>query len=345
MSVQEALDELQYGGPEIRVRAALELSRLADPVALPPLIAALDDNEPEVRAAAAEALAPFRPRQAVAKLIPLLQDRSWLVREAAATTLGIIGDPSSSRALLELVERGYARDVTSQRHHQTIMEGTIALGRIKDPRSTPVLIKLMKKGYLNAVSDWQLQLRQAAALGLGYLDQPAGVEALLNILNEGEQREVRETAITALSMVRSDESFKILIAALNNRLFENSRSSWPRLQGAITALGQMDNPKAVPYLLPLVDNEAAEVRMALARALTRLGGNESKEVLLKLLRDRMAEVRAAAAQALGHLQISEASGALNVVLRDPNRQVAGAAQVALDQIKALPPGNPDTPKA
>ncbi|MEI6046061.1 MAG: HEAT repeat domain-containing protein, partial [Chloroflexota bacterium] len=315
------------------------LAHLADPAALMPLIEALEDKEPEVRAAVAEALGTFHDRQAVPKLIPLLQDRSWVVREAVATTLGLLGDPTAGKALLELLEKNYAREVNTQRHHQTMMESVIALGRIKDIRATPILVKILSKGYRSAVSDWQRQVRQAAAIGLGYLDQPAGVDALLAVLTDGEGREVREAAITGLSMLRSEESFKKLLAALNLRLFENPAWVWPRLQGAVTALGQMGNPRALPYLLPLVESESSEVRMALARSLAQLGEANSKEVLLKLLRDRMAEVRVAAAQALGHLQISEAAGALNVVLRDPNRLVAGAAQVALDQIKALPPGN------
>lgn len=342
MRLQDLLDELNYGGPEIRARAAHALGELADPTTFSVLLEAADDPEPEVRAVVVEALAAFRDKRAVPKLIPLLEDRSWLVREAVATTLGIIGDPTASAALLQLVDKGYARDVNSQRHHQTIMEGTIALGRIKDPRATPVLVKMLKKGYKSSVSDWQVQIRQAAALGLGYLDQPAGVDALLDVLSEDEKREIRETIITALSMLHSDYSFKAMISALNVRMFEDPRRAWPRQQGAVTALGEMGKPEAIPYMLPLVNSEASEVRMALARSLAQLGESNSKEVLLKLLRDRMAEVRAAAAQALGHLQISEASGALNVVLRDPNRLVAGAAQVALDQIKALPPASGNT---
>jgi HEAT repeat protein len=342
MRIEEALDELRYGGPEIRARAAHTLGELGDQAAAEPLLAALDDPEPEVRAVVAEALANLHERRAVPKLIPMLDDNNWLVREAVAEALGVLGDPAASPALLKLVEKGYAREINSQRHHQAIMEGTIALGRIKDPRATTLLIKILKKGYKSAVSDWQVQVRQAAGLGLGYLDQPAGVDALLDSLRDEEPRDLRETIITALSMLRSEYSFKAMVNALTIRMFEDPRRVWPRQEGAVTALGQMGNPQAIPYLTPMVNSESAEVRAALARSLALLGETGSKDVLLKLLRDRMAEVRAAAAQALGSLQISEASGALNVVLRDPNRLVAGAAQVALDQIKALPPapGNP-----
>ncbi len=340
MSVQDSLAELQYGGPEVRARAAANLGRVADPATLPILIAALDDSEPEVRAAIAESLALFRSKEAVPKLIPLLQDKSWVVREAVATTLGIIADPAASRPLLDLIDKNYNREINTQRLHQTMMETTIALGRIKDPRATPTLTKMLKKGYRSSISDWQLQVRQAAALGLGYLDQPAGVEALLGVLSDGEAPDIIRTALTALTMVKNEQNFKPLVNGLSVGMLEDARKIWPRQQGAVVGLGALGNPKAVPYLLPMVDNQAAEVRKALANSLAQLGDDvASKDALLKLLRDRMAEVRAAAAQALGHLQISDASGALNVVLRDPNRLVSGAAQVALDQIKALPPAS------
>ena len=43
MSFQEILDDLRYGGPEIRIRAAHALGHSEDTVAIEPLLEALDD--------------------------------------------------------------------------------------------------------------------------------------------------------------------------------------------------------------------------------------------------------------------------------------------------------------
>jgi HEAT repeat protein len=336
MSLEQTINELRYGGPQVRIRAAANLALANNPQVTPYLLEALHDEDAEVRIAVAHALNTYRDPQVVPSLIDLLKDKNFSVNASAATTLGLIGDERAVKALLQMVERVLRFGPNILVQHQAIVQGLIALGRIKDERATGLLIRMLKKGYKHSISDWQLQVRQAAALGLGLFDQPGGVEALIESLNDDERPELLESITTALGMLRSEHSFKQMVGYLNFAPFENESKLFRRQQGLIIALGQRRDRAAVPYLLPLVSSNFPEVRIALTETLVRLGETEQGEALIPLLRDRSSDVRHAAAQALGQLGIQSAAGPLSAVAVDPDRRVAGAAQTALDSIKALP---------
>lgn len=338
MSLDQIINELRYGGPQVRSRAAANMALANNPQVIPFLIEALGDEDPEVRAATARALNTYRDQRAVPSLIGLLYDNNFTVTEAAATTLGLTGDPAAVKGLQDVIERALRFGPNTIFQHQTVVQAVIALGRIKDPRATGTLIKMLKQGYKNAVSDWKVQVRQAAALGIGLLDQPAGTTELIETLTEDERAELRESVTTALGTLRSENSFRQMVANLSFAPFENQPKLWRRQEGITIALGQRGDRAALPYLLPLVSSPYPEVRVALCEALVRLSETEHGDVLIPLLRDRSGEVRAAAATALGMLGIQSAAGPLSAVAVDPDRRVAGAAMNALENIKALPSG-------
>jgi HEAT repeat protein len=336
MSFDQTINELRYGGPQVRIRAATFLAEANNPQVTPYLLEALKDEDAEVRIAVAHALNTYRDPQAVPTLIQLLNDKNFAVNASAATTLGLTGDERAVKPLLHMVERVLRFGPNILVQHQAIVQGLVALGRIRDERATGLLIKMLKKGYRHSVSDWQLQVRQAAALGLGLLDQPAGNQILIDTLTDDEPADLLESLTTALGMLRSEQSFKMMAGYLRFAPFENENKLFRRQQGLIIALGQRGDRAAVPYLLPLVTSVYPEVRIALTETLVRLGETEQGDALIPLLRDRSSDVRTAAATALGALGVQSAAGPLSAVAVDPDRRVAGAAQNALENIKALP---------
>jgi HEAT repeat protein len=338
MNLEQLVNELRYGGPQVRTRAARTMAEVNDPQLIPFLIEGLTDEEPEVRVAIAHALNAYRDPRAAPALIKLVQENNFVVAEAAATTLGLTGDNSAVKPLLDMVERAKRFGPNTIYQHNAITQGIVALGRLKDPRATDLLIKTLRKGYKHSVSDWNLQVRQGAALGLGLLDSPDGTAALVETLSDDESRELRGSIVMALGMLRSPESLRILTANLGYAPFEDQTKAWRRLEGITIALGVRGDRAAVPYLLPLVESPYPEIRIALSESLVRLGETDKGEVLIRLLRDRSADVRVAAAQALGALGIQAAAGPLSAVAVDPDRRVAGAAFNALENLKALPSG-------
>ncbi len=96
----EGVRDLKSPHQAVRVQAARRLGRLADPAAVPDLIAALAATEAPVRRAAARALGEIRDAKATDALVKALGDRDANVRFYAARALGQIRDPAAGEALV-----------------------------------------------------------------------------------------------------------------------------------------------------------------------------------------------------------------------------------------------------
>lgn len=108
LSVRDLVDRLRKGDDfRVRVQAALELGKSADPEALDPLIEALADHNASVRAAAAAALGELGDADAIPALKERRLDRSDAVRKQIKATLAVLtgvaaGEPRPARLLVKI---------------------------------------------------------------------------------------------------------------------------------------------------------------------------------------------------------------------------------------------------
>ncbi|MBI2345560.1 MAG: HEAT repeat domain-containing protein [Deltaproteobacteria bacterium] len=94
---------LQNPDAWMRLWAAVSLFHLyKDPRAVPPLIAALVEQDPRIRGVAAAVLGNTGDRRAVSPLLATLRDAEWEVREAAANALGNIAGRVDTAVLSRL---------------------------------------------------------------------------------------------------------------------------------------------------------------------------------------------------------------------------------------------------
>jgi hypothetical protein len=107
-SVRELVDRLKNADDfRVRLQAALELGKSADPDALDPLIGALADQNASVRAGAAAALGQLGDRDAIPALKERRLDRSDAVRKQVKATLAALtgetaGEPRPARLLVQI---------------------------------------------------------------------------------------------------------------------------------------------------------------------------------------------------------------------------------------------------
>lgn len=116
-SVSELAERLKHGDDfRVRVQAALELGKSADPDALDPLVAGLDDPNASVRTAAAAALQELGDADAVPALQQHRLDKSDLVRKQIKTTVAALeqaaAEPAARPARL-LVKIGTMKNRTA----------------------------------------------------------------------------------------------------------------------------------------------------------------------------------------------------------------------------------------
>jgi len=152
----------ESGDPETRIYAVWALGAIADPAAVPDLVALSEDEDAGVRKTACHALGSFSAAQAQAALAARLQDGVADVRWNAAIALGRRGDPRAQPELLRMLDRewmGRVPDLTPPQLEAAMTEAVVAAGHVDDPEIRAALKKL--RG-----SDPNLSLREAARVAL-----------------------------------------------------------------------------------------------------------------------------------------------------------------------------------
>src|SRR5438045_156103 len=98
---QHLIDALQHENWRVRQYAAWGLGQLADPRALNPLIARLNDSSEAVQEKVAAALGELDDKSAVEPIIHILQSALPTVQIAAAEALGLLNDKRAVPALVD----------------------------------------------------------------------------------------------------------------------------------------------------------------------------------------------------------------------------------------------------
>jgi hypothetical protein len=110
-----------------------------------------------------------------------------------------------------------------------------------------------------------------------------------------------------------------------------------RLEAA-DELATRAHPRAAELILPLLNDENAEVRRSAVADLARLGGRAAVLPLIRALEDPSAEVRQQAVVSLGLLGDERATPSLIALLPDPRRGAAAAEALAnIGSAAAVPP--------
>ena len=104
-------------------------------------------------------------------------------------------------------------------------------------------------------------------------------------------------------------------------------------EACVRALGEIDDPEAVPALLASLRDKAVSVRSASAWALGEIEDPRAVEPLMRALWDDDAEVRSQAAWALGELEDPRAVEGLMGALKDTDAEVRKQAAWALGEMK------------
>ena len=167
--------------------------------------------------------------------------------------------------------------------------------------------------------------RSAELLGeVASLDDGAAVDALVSAAHDDESEAVRDSAIDALDQL-GQPALEQLLSELPEVDTGDGRADWAAAEGFVAAL----------------DSDRAELRMAAANALGRLGNAKTLPQLVDRLDDESARVRARAARAIGNVGAPKGVPPLAERLDAPNvdvrREVADAlAAIGTDRaVEAL----------
>lgn len=165
------------------------------------------------------------------------------------------------------------------------LEAAVDLGIIQSQVAVPFLIR--------ATRDHVEDVRLASVRALGQLNNPWGLKALLNTIEEGRRwtgSSIAEVLLGMGTMVRPE-----IVSRLESTTNVNARLLYVRLCGLLRI------PETVSKLCLLLSDADKETRISAARALGQIGDVSAVEGLIHSLDDEGWEVTAQAAKALGAL--------------------------------------------
>lgn len=181
-----------------RMQAARAFCELQDRRAIPLLIRLLGDECPLVRVSAAYALGRNPDPDAVPRLIAQLQDWNGYVRKGIVWALGNCRNPIALDSLLWALEY----DITAVR-----LWAASALGQLGVGEAVPHLIRAFRQETVAVVRSncvWAL-----GKLLLGYIDREAGIELLVDALQD-EDLGVQSDAALALRRLGDEWGLQML---------------------------------------------------------------------------------------------------------------------------------------
>lgn len=348
--VSQLIANLQDKNPEVRRKAATDLGALKDPRAVEPLITALEVTNNNVYFWSSD---PVREAQtnneavqpqltaikdseayvnalvnigepAIQPLIGALHDQNAneYARKGASDALVKIGAP----ALNPLIT---AMNTSDSAYLALNVPSRIAmiLGRIKDPRAVEPLIAVARTNQLL----WENQLRPNVIIALDNIGEPA-VAPLIATLKDSDPQ-VRGFALAALVGI-GGPAVEPLIAALTNGANQQTpeighkskkRKSQPTpvdpvRQGAVNALGEIKDPRAIQPLAATLRDPNSDLRESALQALGNIGP-AALQSLIAALQSTDANLQRQVEKQLGDIADPRAIGPLIAALKSPGWNV------------------------
>jgi HEAT repeat protein len=236
-------------------------------------------------------------------LIIALTNPDLQVQYEAAEALGNIGDEKAVGPLiaaLKCVEFSGVRWKAAE-----------ALSKIGDPAVEPLIAVLQHPDE---------DVRWKAAIALGEIGNTDAIEPLIALLRD-DDRFVRSRAAHALGMI-GEPAVNRLIEILHGG---DGDSRW----GAVMALGQSRDPRAVEPLIVALADTHGDVRAEAAAALAAIG-RPAVEPLIRFLKYTHGAARAEVVTALGELHDAEAIEPLVQILENADEGERRAVAEALN---------------
>ncbi len=277
---------------------------------LPYLVEGLSDPHPEIRQAAVNGLVKLGQwsLQAIAKV---QEEGPEIARKEA------------EKAFREICE-GFRKDLRENSDRLIRRDMARYIGELRYAKATPDLIDKLQK-------DADPEVRSACAYALGNIGAKFAVGPLQEVMENGkEEMPVRLAAAVALGQMGNEQGIKFLIDQL--------KSSDEKVRAAaVEALRTIGKP-ATRLLIEAAQSKDSLQRWGAVAALGETGDPKAVPILLKALRDEDENVRAVAAASLGKLRYARAARQLVQALADKSERVQAHAEWALENIgeRAIP---------
>ncbi|TAF08347.1 MAG: aminopeptidase [Nostocales cyanobacterium] len=290
--IPELKAQLEFDpNPISRIYAAEALAKKGALEAAKALSAAVK-NDPfwGVRVEVAKQLAEIKLDQAFDGLVSGLQDQNPCVRRSVLESLSQIKTHPSYKAVKAFVQDGDASYYVEAAACRSI--GAIASANLDDKPHEEKVIKLLKS-VLEEKAGWNEVVRSGAIAGLAeFKASETALNLLLEYTKLGISQPLRLSTIRALGKISVGQT-PVNIERILDRLAEIAKETFFLTQVAVvTALGQMETPKAIGILQALANQTAdGRVRRYAEEEISKVQKNIGPEKSLLQMREELNQIK------------------------------------------------------
>ena len=309
-AVTPLLEALQTRDPDLLPLYQQILARI--PAATPTLIKLMGSAHPVIRGRIAEIFTINKERAAVPALLDALDGEYFTVRSRAALALAKIGEPKAKQKLLNLLK---------DPEDEVRIAACLALAYFRDPSTFDDITNVL-------LDDPKIEVRQAAARGLGNTQHSAALPYLMEALRDSFWWYEREYAVGDLLQAIE----KIGYAAVNPLIEALQDKEGTVRKFAAILLGKIGDPRAIEHLGMSLYDVHHEVGKASAESLAKFGGT-SFQVLTEALSHPEMWIRIHAILGLTRIKDPRVTPILLRMLNDPEREVRKQVIHSLGELK------------
>ncbi|MBI3948534.1 MAG: HEAT repeat domain-containing protein [Armatimonadetes bacterium] len=305
------------------------------------LVSLMRDRNPTVQNLAQFALQAMQPTS-LEKLVGGLNNVDLNIKNRCAAALINIGTPILKPVTKEVM----VKDEETGKEEKTITRVVPIIEATMDAGSRAGVIRVLTAVHdgaprllLKKLADEKADAgtRACAIEILGRIGAPEAARPIREALNprvvrneetgRDEQQpvapDVRKAALVALGRLRHPEAYRLLEEALSDKASDSAMKAV-----AIRGFGELQDPRAVPFLQQYLFGYDESLRDAAVGAFSRIGSGAVPALALLLKSDRY-EVRIGALRSLAGIQDSRVVTILASALRDPDENVRRTAADAL----------------
>lgn len=236
-------------------------------------------------------------------------------RAKATLRLGRHADPRALDQLLALLD---------DPDWPVVKAALKALRRYRDPRIVPAVQAILREDYYSWVYSRGIAIAHAATRALRSQGEE-GFQALLTLLREAKNEEVRGTTIIGqLAVLRDPRAIEPLIACFDSTVYEVANAASRAMRHFGVA--------AIPPLIAAMSITDQSAYFHVAWALRGIGAPAVPALLDALRHAEDENIRSGAAAVLDSINSEEVRNALYAALDDPDEEVCDAAMWSLGRL-------------
>jgi HEAT repeat protein len=251
----------------VRSQAVRSLSQIRHASTIEALLQVVNDPDSATRTLAIEAISSFHDSRVPPVLVAALTDLAASVRIAAIAGLAVRSDLLNELDLVKLIgDRLWDVDLSVCR------QAAIGLGRLGSDAAVPLLAQALDSPVM--ALDLQLEILRS----LGWIGSSKALQVLHLALSDPRSPELTLEMIQILGRWQTDQlsPTMVLLATLDNQF---ARQDATIRQAIALALGQLGQMAALDFLIDLLADDDAGVRLHAIAALKRLNAQAAHDRL------------------------------------------------------------------